>query len=253
MLLCVDAGNSSIKLGLVEGSSVLATHRIALAGSKPPSFRALFPPRFLKVREELTGVAVSSVVPPLNSRLNANLRRLTGVQPFFVSGRVTLPFKLDVTAPSRLGSDRIAAAAGAMPRVKRGAFIVDAGSAITVDLLSRKKYRGGIIMAGPELALAALSRRTANLPAIDFGARALPQPMRIDDTRPALLLGAAVGAIGAITEALNELTRIEGRRLPVYITGGALSRLQDRIPQRWRRDPHLVLSGLALIWRLNHS
>lgn len=252
MILCVDAGNSGIKTALVDGMNVVAFHRCALSGRKPPPFRALFPEAVLQVRHDLEGAAVSSVVPHLNARVNAHIRRLIGKRPLFISARMRLPFALAVAAPSRVGSDRLAAAAGAASRVNKGAFIVDIGSAITVDLLSRGSYQGGIIMAGPGLALSALSERTANLPKINFYDRTFILTGRFDDTRHSLLLGAGIGTIGAIKEAVSELASREGR-LPVYITGGAVPLLADRIPRSWRSDPHLIMRGLALIWRLNRS
>jgi type III pantothenate kinase len=253
MLLCIDAGNSGIKIALTEGVRIVARHRCDLKRNRQPSFNALFPASLRHFRAELEGAVVSSVVPGLNSRLRTQAERLTGTHPLFLGAGVKLPFSLRLTAPGRVGSDRLAAAAGAARRARQGAFIIDIGSAITVDLLSRGAFRGGIIMAGPALALLALGDRTANLPQIDFYAGKGAFPRRFNNTHSSLVLGAGIGAVGAIKEALNELARHEGRRLPIYLTGGAVPCLKERIPAGWRYDPDLVIQGLSLVWRLNRK
>lgn len=66
----------------------------------------------------------------------------------------------------RLGTDRIAAAVGAVARYgeKSSMLIIDAGTAITFDYVECGVFRGGNISPGVDMRLEALSEKTATLP-----------------------------------------------------------------------------------------
>ena len=143
-------------------------------------------------------------------------------------------------------------AAGAALRVRNGAIIIDIGSAITVDLLSRGSFGGGIIMAGPGICLRGLGEHTAGLPEISLAEHQNPFSRRFDETVSSMILGAGIGALGAVKEAVGELERREGRRMTTYVTGGGATALLPRMPGGWRHRPYLVMEGLYSIWRLNN-
>jgi type III pantothenate kinase len=157
---------------------------------------------------------------------------------------------LQVSRPRDLGIDRVCAAAGAAGHGAASVIVVDVGSAITVDLVTRGAYRGGLIIVGPGLALQALSSRTAKLPALHW--RHLERrPDRFDGTANAMLAGAALGSAGAVLEGVRYLDRLLDRPARKYVTGGGASVILDRLPGSWRFDPDLVLKGLRHLWRLN--
>jgi type III pantothenate kinase len=155
-----------------------------------------------------------------------------------------------VDRPRHLGIDRVCAAAGAARHGAQSVIVVDVGSAITVDLVSRGTYRGGLIIVGPGLALRALSSYTAKLPALDWR-RLEGRPDRFDGTENAMLTGAALGSAGAIREGVRYLDESLDRPARKYITGGGASVLLGRLPASWRFEPDLVLKGLYHLWQLN--
>jgi type III pantothenate kinase len=128
-------------------------------------------------------------------------------------------------------------------------IVVDVGTAITVDLVTRRVFRGGVILPGPALSLAALHTHTERLPALDFDAGRFP-PDTVDSTGPAMRWGAGLAATGGIRAAVAMLERRARRRLPVVITGGGAGRLQSLLPRRYGFRPHLTLVGLAVITNL---
>ena len=248
MILCIDAGNSFVKYALCSRTRCvpLAKQRTrdALARRWPASLRS-------KRVRAVDGVMVSSVVPSLDNKLRSAVQRLTGKRPVFVTHRFAFPFKIQVERPRRLGIDRVCAAAGAVRHGAVSAIVIDVGSAITVDLVSAGQYRGGVIIAGPELTLRALSTFAEKLPAVDPRRLESKDGRRFDSTRRAMLTGARLGAAGAVREAVRFMERPLSRPASKTITGGGASLLRPGLPSSWRFEPDLVLRGLHHIWRLN--
>jgi type III pantothenate kinase len=243
MILCIDIGNTSTKMARVAGRRV---HDLMTRPSDASAERVA---RLLRrvARDGFDRAAISSVRPQATDAMRAMIRRELGVEPLVVSSHVKLPIEIATRRPARVGVDRICAACGALPGSARNAIIVDAGSAITVDLVLDRRFLGGVIMAGPQMALSALHQFTAQLPDLDL---AEVRGDAFDDTAPAMLTGASVGAAGAIRAAIELLERRASRRgVRVWLTGGHAGTLRKRLPPRWNYAPGLTLIGLAAIAR----
>jgi type III pantothenate kinase len=242
--LCIDIGNTSIKMARVSRGRV----RDARAVSSRSSAREIARAVARTARGGVTGAAIASVRPASTEPVRRAVGHELGADPLVVTHRVELPIVLATRRPARVGADRICAACGALSGRARGAIIVDAGSAITADLVLDRRLVGGLIMPGPQMMLSALHRFTAQLPALrveDGPAGAL------DDTAPAMLTGSVIAAVGAIETAVRLLRQRAGRRLPVWLTGGHAARLSGYFPKDWIRDPHLTLRGIAVVAELN--
>jgi type III pantothenate kinase len=245
MILCIDIGNTSIKLARVDGHGVIAAHVISSRAHQDELARAVA----RAAKGGIDAVAIASVVPKTAARVRRAVERELGMEPFVLTPRARLPIKIATRRPGRVGADRICAACGAVRGRARHAIIVDAGSAITVDLVLDRVFKGGLIMAGPRIMLSSLRTFTAQLPALEFA----PGRGRIDDTVPAMLTGAEVGSAGAILKAVQFLDEKAGRIRPtVWLTGGHIPLLSPYLPETWKRIPGLTLAGLADIARLNH-
>jgi type III pantothenate kinase len=200
-------------------------------------------------RDGIDAAAISSVRPQTTTAVRAMIRRDLGVEPLVVTSRVRLPLEIATRRPARVGVDRICAACGAIGERGRNAIVVDAGSAITVDLVLGRRFLGGLIMPGPQMMLSAMHRFTAQLPDLELGPGG---PDGFDDTAPAMRTGAVVGSAGAIDAAVALLrARANGRQVPVFLTGGHAQRLQKRLPSTWKYLPNITLLGLAAIARQN--
>jgi len=154
--------------------------------------------------------------------------------------------------PHGVGRDRLFAARGAFHVLGRSALVLDAGSALTVDLLvvprdpaARASFEGGAIAPGPELLARALARGAARLPAVALGVDAPPLGR---NTRDAIASGVLHGFRGAARELA---ARIEAQaqlgELPVVLTGGAAPLLLTPglfAGRQVRHEPELVHLGL---------
>ena len=243
MILCVDIGNTSIKLARVEGRRVAGLQRIASRASAREMARAVE----RVVGPGVTNAAIASVRPASTGMMRRAVDDALGRAPLVVTHRTRLPIEIATRRPARVGVDRLCAACGALPGRARNAIVIDAGSAITVDLVLDRKLTGGLIIPGPQMMLSALNHFTAQLPAL----RMDPAGGRVDDTAPAMQTGAEIGAAGAILAAVRFLEDRAGRRVPVWLGGGHAGLLSPHFPTTWKRSPHLTLLGLADIARRN--
>ncbi|NIM19569.1 MAG: type III pantothenate kinase [Candidatus Latescibacteria bacterium] len=250
MVICVDIGNSFIKYALLEDGRVMgAVRREAVSSGRQghsPAFKGL-PGKQAGIR----GAIVASVVPRLTPVVERTIHRLTAHRPIIAGVHLKFPFSLGVPRPQSVGIDRLCCAAGFIDGRRRNAILIDIGSAITVDLVANGRYKGGIILAGPDLALWALASHTEQLPEIAFSKSRRHSKPKFDTTKGAMALGAEIGATGGILEAVRFLERKAGRRIPKVLTGGAAEAVSKTLPRSWHHDPHLVLKGLFRLWKLN--
>jgi type III pantothenate kinase len=255
MLLVVDVGNTNLTLALVEGGAIIATRRastprdatvdqaeVLLAGLVGLDGHSL---------DDVTAIAVASVVPPLTEALEAMAAR-RGV-PILVAGAGTVPLAIRVDRPQEVGADRLVNALAATRLYGAPAVVVDFGTATTLDCVGPDgAYVGGAIAPGLELGLEALASRTAKLPRIE-----LKTPDRAigRDTVSAMQSGTIFGyqalASGLLTRLRAELAESAG--VPVasvrtILTGGLAA-------EPWARgvegvdfiDSDLTLKGLAIL------
>ncbi len=192
-------------------------------------------------------MVVSSVVPSLNDVVCRAIRDQLGEAAQIIDFTWQLPFTLDVPTPSQTGTDRICAAAGALGLKRKHGVIIDAGSAITVDIVDGGRFLGGIIIAGPSISLRALNQYASKLPALDFPGPGKPWSKSFNTTDLAMTLGAGLGAVGAIKESVRYLEAAAGRSPSKYFTGGCAETLSARFPRSWVFDPDLTLKGISVV------
>jgi type III pantothenate kinase len=244
MILCVDAGNTVIKIARMDGGRVRREARVRSDGTIREIDAALR--RVLGRRGRVTGAILASVNAPITARVRRAIARASGTAPIVVSHRTPMPIGIDVRRPRSLGSDRLCAAVGAIGPRRRHAIVVDVGTAVTVDAVTDRVFRGGVIMPGPAMALAALHTFTAGLPALD-PARLTGGPPAFDRTDRAMMAGAMFSAVGGILSAAIGLERRFQVRPQIVVTGGNADLVRPWLPASWRTDAALTLRGLERI------
>lgn len=251
MILAIDVGNSFVKCAVVDADRVLGRESIATKNCENTTQLDDMVRRVSGTVLSIEKAVVSSVVPTITARVVNATERWIGVKPQIVDCKMHLPFDLAVALPSQVGADRLCTAAGAVAFKRRNAIVIDAGSAITVDAVKDGSFLGGIIAAGPSIALRALHRYASQLPAVDLSRVNSPFPKTFDTTELAMTLGATVGCVGTIRELVRYLEAAVGARPRKYVTGGLGRILAPRLPRSWHFDPDLTLRGLHVIASLN--
>ncbi len=235
-----DVGNSRIKWGLCGPQAVCDIC------SLPPDDPAAWEQQRQQWGLELhCQWVVTGVHPPRRERLAEWLRQC-GQQVFVFDDPKNLPLRVLVARPDHVGMDRLFDAVAANSRRTAGvpAVVIDAGSAVTVDLLDAGgAFVGGAILPGLRLMAKALHDHTALLPIIEPPAQAPPLPGTA--TIPAIEAGifwAVAGGIAALLRKYRDLCRSAPE---VFLTGGDAPRLQAVIPeaQLW---PEMTLEGIRL-------
>ncbi len=240
--LLIDISNSFTKLAFASRERLGPTERIETARLSAAALT-----RFLR-RRAVAQIVVSSVVP----KKDAAIRRAAGRIPVsFVSARCALGVGVDYPEPASIGADRLANAAAVAALYGCPAVVVDFGTAVTFDVVSRERgYIGGVIAPGLEAMTNYLYKRTALLPKLT-----LSEPRRAvgRSTKGAMMSGAIFGYRGLVKEILARITaEAFGRRQAhVVATGGYAKLIAAQIPEIAAVRPHLTLEGLRIIGNLN--
>jgi len=165
--------------------------------------------------------------------------------PIVIDFTSPLGFRIEYHPPADVGADRLANVAAALELVGAPVVIVDFGTAVTLDVLNRRKeYLGGIISPGLELAAESLFRRTAKLPQVALSAPpGVIGRNTLDSLRSGLVLGCAALVDGLLERVFAEL----GERPAVVATGGAAPVVAPSSRHIRRVEPDLTLEGIRLV------
>lgn len=147
----------------------------------------------------------------------------------------------------KMGVDRWVAMIGAYAEVGAALCVVDAGTAVTIDVLDNNgRHMGGQIMPGIELMGRALRTDTSNIVATSTATRDPGNGMRAfaKYTDAAVRYGAVTAVCGGIERAVR-MQRSVGARPRIVLTGGDGKRILRQLNMAVRHRPHLVLQGLA--------
>jgi len=254
-VLLADVGNSRIKLAVMTAA--------ATAGGLPEIDRRMdlesrsFHP--VNLDEWLRAVApgpavvlVASVHDVAATRLEAMIAELAATQHRQLRQRRVLaddlPLEIDLLEPAKVGIDRLAAAAAAnrLRTPARPAVVVDCGTAVTVDLLSKNGvFLGGAILPGAPLMAKGLADGTSKLPQIAALERGVPPAMPGKATAEAIAVGIGWGFRGAVSRLVAEAQHAVGGDAEVVLTGGWRAAVRNEFAGA-RELPDLVLSGIGL-------
>ena len=143
--------------------------------------------------------------------------------------------------PDRLGSDRWMALLGAAASVPGSCMVIDAGSAITVDLLGASgRHLGGAILPGFNTSIEAFRRIFSH---IDFDA--LPDPNDPGySTETAIQIDYAHGSIARLPVLVNRWIPLLDDQPALLLAGGDAARVQSLLEQPTRVIPDLVFRGM---------
>ncbi|MDP3804614.1 MAG: type III pantothenate kinase, partial [Candidatus Omnitrophota bacterium] len=163
-LLAIDIGNTNITLGIFFGARLIKKTKIPTADDALYKRRLI---RFLNKRD-IEGAIISSVVPKALSGLKRVLRKARPHSKILVLGEgLKAPIKNLYKVKREVGQDRLVNAVAAKIIYGAPALVIDFGTAITFDVVSRQgAYLGGLILPGIELSLQSLYEKTALLPKV---------------------------------------------------------------------------------------
>ena len=236
--LALDIGNTAVKVGCFDGPLL----REMAAGLTAAEVRSL-------VRQwRPEHVIIASVAEDAALQADELREMVPGEILVFKPAGTAIPLRNAYGTPQTLGADRLAAAVGAASlRPGRTTLVVDAGTALKLDLITADgTYHGGSIAPGLAMRLRALHTFTGRLPLLELPPADATIPLVGDSTTGSLLSGVVNGAVAEITGLIAQYQQTYPE-LGVLLSGGDAAFLAARLPARIFVVPELVLLGLNRI------
>jgi type III pantothenate kinase len=256
MILQIDAGNTRIKWRVIEGSRVgikgseavdkgcrtvdKGGRTVAEGTQLTTSILAgeplLLPTVTALTMAQLSNVAGDTVIATLSKQLRAQFA--ISLQVAKVSPQVGL-VSCGYTSPDTLGIDRWLVVLAAFEKTGRAAVVVDAGSALTVDIVnSEGVHQGGYIVPGVRLLQESLWQGTDQVKVDQSGSGEPPIP---GVTTEQAVSHGCILMLAAFIERL-----VAEHRAELIITGGDALLLKSQLAVKADYCPDLVLDGLSV-------
>jgi len=199
LIIAIDIGNTTTSIGVVDCDAVRCFKK-----QRIPTIECEF--EIERILKEIGQEFSNDNVPVSISIVGAVQRdTLFSVDSLRKPGRVTtvafskdIPVHVSYKNPASLGADRLANTVFCAQRyLSKDVIIIDAGTTITVDLVSAAgTFCGGAILPGIAMQSEALSTKTAQLPLSEPGSEKISFPGR--DTAGCIQAGIFASAMGGI-------------------------------------------------------
>lgn len=238
MLVAIDCGNSSIKVGLLDEDGELQEfERLEYGNLSQSVLLKAHPDRHIIFSDVRGHQETTSVLKELPNAKGIDFQW-------------QLPYKLEYETPRTLGTDRMAAMAGACQIFdQRPLLTIDVGTCITYDFINEHNaFIGGAISPGISMKLRAMHVLTGKLP----DATKLPDYKTVThgkSTIECMQVGAYEGTIHEISGFIKTFSVLN--KINVVITGGGSEYLANRLECDTFVAPNLILKGLHKIYQLN--
>jgi type III pantothenate kinase len=199
--------------------------------------------------EQVTGIAIASVVPPLTPVFVQVCKDYLGRTPLVVDAGVRTGVRIRYESARDVGADRVVDAVAVRAMYGVPACVVDFGTATTFDAVSAEgDYLGGAIAPGIGIASQALFERTAKLPRVEL---TRPPSVIGTNTTHSIQSGLLYGYVGLVEGMVARFKAVLGPETHVVGTGGLAEIIARETAVIDVVDPWLTLHGLRIVYELN--
>ncbi|MBW8351515.1 type III pantothenate kinase [Bacillus sp. IITD106] len=255
LIFVLDVGNSNIVLGVYQGNDLKYHWRIETSRHKTEdefgmAINALFQHVGLRF-EDINGIIISSVVPPIMFTLERMCSKYFQVKPLIVGPGIKTGLNIKYENPREVGADRIVNAVAGIHEYGSPLIIVDFGTATTFCYINEKsEYMGGVIAPGIGISTEALYSKAAKLPRIEI--------THVDEiigknTVAAMQAGILFGFVGQVEGIVKRIMEKSKQKPTVVATGGLANLIATETKMIDIVDQDLTLKGLQLIYKRNVS
>lgn len=255
MLLAIDIGNTNTVMGLFQKDSLIHHWRLETKKERTADEWGVYLKELLQFEkrglEEITGVVISNVVPPMTRAMTALCEKYIKITPILVGPNIKIDMPIATDDPSEVGADRIVNAVAAYHQYKTHLILVDFGTATTFDYISDKgEYMGGLIMPGIGISAEALFQKASQLPRIEI---TKPKQVIGKNTIECMQSGIYFGYVGMVDSVVERMEAEIGQKTKVIATGGLASLIAADSKKISETNEFLTLEGLKLIFDWNRS
>jgi type III pantothenate kinase len=253
MLLCIDIGNTNIKLGLFNGERLCCHWRISTERSRLTDEYAVLLLNLFRSEgldaQNISGVAISSVVPTLTQVFSELCQQYLHQEPLVLAPGIITGMRVNTEFPEEVGSDLVMNALAARALYGTPVIVIGFGTATTFVAVSAQGDLEGVAIAPGILTSGdSLFRSTATLPQV---ALSRPSTAVGKNTVRSIQSGFIFG-FAALVEGLVERIRLEiGANARVVATGGLANLIMPETRVIEAVEPTLALIGLRLMYNLN--
>ena len=253
MLLAIDIGNTNVVLGVFDKEKLVESWRVGTktqitSDEYAMVLKDLF--GFAGIEfTQVTGVIISTVVPPLLPVMAEMSRKYFKLEPLVVTHDIRTGITLRYDNPGEIGADHIVNAAAAYRMFGGPLIIIDFGTATTFCAVTKAgEYLGGAIVPGVKISAEALFQRASKLPRFE-----LVKPAAIigKDTVSAMQAGIIYGYAGLVDGIVERMKKELSPDAIVVATGGLAELVAPETKSIKEIKPHLTLEGLRLLYELN--
>jgi type III pantothenate kinase len=191
--------------------------------------------------------AIYSTVIDLDQKLKDYL--LQEFNAIELTHKTHLPIQNLYKTPKTLGKDRLAAAIGASQLFpNQNLLIIDAGSSITYEIVTKEGYIGGCISPGIAMRFKSLHHFTGKLPLITIFEKSAKL---IGQTTEESILSGVLNGITAEVDGMIDQYKKAYPDILVILTGGDLKHFDKNLKNNIFAAENLVLQGLNFILEYN--
>ncbi|MBD8028543.1 type III pantothenate kinase [Ureibacillus sp. Re31] len=254
MILVLNVGNSNIALGIYVKDKLTYHWRMETDRRKTEDEYAMQIKSFFGhvgiVFEQIEGIIISSVVPPIMYALEEMCRKYFQVKPYVVGPGVKTGLNIKYDNPKEVGADRIVNAVAALNEYGgQPLIVIDFGTAITYCYINDKgDYMGGAIAPGIAISAESLFAKASKLPRIEISR---PSNIIGKNTISAMQSGILYGFVGQVEGIVGRMKE-QCKEEPLVIATGSLAKLiSNETKMIDVVDPFLTLKGLHVIYKRN--
>ncbi|MBA5629107.1 type III pantothenate kinase [Moheibacter lacus] len=247
MLLAVNIGNSNIRFGVFKPEEEIISWTI---NTKPyrtedecfAKFNSMYRPFGLK-KEDITGIVIGSVVPPMTASVVNSLERIHQITPKVVDRNTPSEVKHQ---SKQMGTDLYANAVAAHGLYEGKKIVIDFGTALTFTALDENGQSLGVVIApGINTALKSLIGETAQLPEIEMKA---PEKVLGFDTVSCMQSGMVYGFLSFVEGMIDRINEEVNAKCFVVATGGMSYVYAPLTKKIDRQDALHTIKGLKILY-----